>query len=84
MLVFILKAEFIGETSRLFVGSELVRDLQKCQADLVKPEAHRYPKVELVPVSNLLRDQRIRRQENPAVLYLRPTFLPPLQANSPQ
>lgn len=72
------RAEFIGETSRLFAGSELLRDLQKCRANLVKPEALCSPKVELVPVTNLLRDQRIKRQENPALLFLRPTFLPPL------
>lgn len=63
------RAEFIGETSRLFAGSELLRDRQKCQADLVKPEALCSPKVELVPVTNLLRDQRIKRQENPAALF---------------
>ena len=69
MPVIILKAEFIGATSRRFAGSELLRDLQKCQADLVKPEALCSPKFELVPVTNLLRDQRIKRQENPAVLF---------------
>ena len=69
MPVIILKAEFIGKTSRRFAGSELLRDRQKCQADLVKPAALCSPKVELAPVTNLLRDQRIKRQENPAALF---------------